>query len=116
MEAETQKETSANADAHSRMSLLRDGASKYERSLIYRAIWNLAWPAVFAQGVRSIVMFVVRVVVSDMGEKAYNSVNIGLMVFMVILTIIAAGDSPGYAFSTSRVTPRSIGWVHQFQR
>ncbi len=58
--------------------------------MLYRTIWNLAWPAVFAQGVRSIVMFVIRVVVSEMGEKAYNSVNIGLMVFMVILTVIAA--------------------------
>jgi len=73
-----------------RMILFRDGMRGRELVLLYGAIWALAWPAFFAQGVRSIVMFIIRVVVSEMGEKAYNSVNIGLMVFMVILTVIAA--------------------------
>ena len=73
-----------------RMRLLRDGMRGKELVLLYWAIWGLAWPAFFAQGVRSIVMFVMRVIVSQMGEKAYNSVNVGLMVFMVILTVIAA--------------------------
>lgn len=72
------------------MALLRDGMRGEERVLLYKAIWALAWPAFFAQGVRSIVMFIIRVFVSQMGEKAYNSVNIGLMIFMVILTVIAA--------------------------
>ena len=90
MENEEHKETIIGSEQPQRMSLFRDNTSRYDLALLYRAIWHLAWPAVLAQGVRSIVMFVIRVVVSDMGEKAYNSVNIGLMVFMVILTVIAA--------------------------
>lgn len=72
------------------MFLLRDTTRGGELALLYRAIWFLAWPAFLAQGIRSIVMFIIRVVVSQMGEKAYNSVNVGLMIFMVILTVIAA--------------------------
>jgi putative MATE family efflux protein len=90
MENEEQKDTITGSEQPQRMSLFQDNMSRYDLAVLYRAIWHLAWPAVLAQGVRSIVMFVIRVVVSDMGEKAYNSVNIGLMVFMVILTVIAA--------------------------
>jgi putative MATE family efflux protein len=73
-----------------RMALLSDGMRGTELMLLYSAIWALAWPAFLAQGIRSLVMFVIRVIVSHMGEKAYNSVNVGLMIFMVILTVIAA--------------------------
>ncbi len=73
-----------------RMALFSDGMRGKELYSLYGAIWALAWPAFFAQGVRSIVMLVIRVIVSQLGEKAYNSVNIGLMVFMVIITVIAA--------------------------
>jgi len=90
MDRNKQEEAKAHAGEHRRMALLRDGMRGEERALLYGAIWALAWPAFFAQGIRSLVMFVIRVVVSHMGEKAYNSVNIGLMVFMVILTVIAA--------------------------
>jgi putative MATE family efflux protein len=83
-------DTDVQAPEDRRMRLLRDGMRGQELRLLYRAIWMLAWPAFFAQGIRSIVMFVMRVIVSNMGEKAYNSVNVGLMIFMVILTIIAA--------------------------
>jgi putative MATE family efflux protein len=77
-------------DQSLRMSLLRDGTRGEELSLLYKAIWALAWPSFFAQGIRSLVLFIIRVIVSQMGEKAYNSVNIGLMVFMVVITVIAA--------------------------
>jgi len=72
------------------MALFRDGMRGEELHSLYGAIWALAWPAFFAQGLRSIVMFIIRVIVSQMGEKAYNGVNIGLMVFMLIITLIAA--------------------------
>jgi putative MATE family efflux protein len=90
MEVDEQNEMNAPDAAPARMSLFKDSTHGPELALLYRAIWHLAWPAALAQGVRSVVMLVIRVVVSDMGEKAYNSVNIGLMVFMVILTVIAA--------------------------
>jgi putative MATE family efflux protein len=73
-----------------RMSLLRDGMRGPELASLYREMWRLAWPAFFGQGIRSIVMFLVRIIVGQLGDKAYNSINIGMMVFMVIMTVIAA--------------------------
>jgi len=90
MGSEENRKASVTAEVSPRMALLRDGLRGKELFALYAAIWALAWPAFFAQGVRSIVMFIIRVFVSQMGEKAYNSVNIGLMIFMVILTVIAA--------------------------
>jgi len=57
---------------------------------LYSAIWKLAWPAFLGQGIRAVIMFMVRIIVSQLGDKAYNSVNIGMMVFFVIMTLIAA--------------------------
>lgn len=72
------------------MLLFSDPMRGPELKSLYLAIWGLAWPAFFAQGVRSIVMFISRVIVSQLGEKAYNSVGIGMLVFFVIITMIMA--------------------------
>jgi putative MATE family efflux protein len=90
MEKEELKESISEFEQPQRMSLFRDNTNRYDLGVLYLAIWHLAWPASLAQVVRSIAMFVIRVVVGLMGEKAFNSVSIGLQVFMVILTVIAA--------------------------
>lgn len=72
------------------MILFKDDMRGDELKELYRAIWRLAWPASFAMLVRQISMFILRVLSSQLGEKAYNSVNIGLIVFMIIVTVIGA--------------------------
>lgn len=72
------------------MALFSDSMRGEELVAVYKTIWALAWPAFFAQGIRAIVMFIIRVICSELGDKAYNSVNVGLMIFMVIITVIAA--------------------------
>ena len=72
------------------MILFKDDMRGDELKELYRAIWRLAWPASFAMFVRQISMFILRVLSSQLGEKAYNSVNIGLIVFMIIVTVIGA--------------------------
>ena len=72
------------------MALFRDRMRGPELASLYQAIWRLAWPAFLGQGISSIVMFLVRIIVSNLGDKAYNSVNIGMMVFFVVMTVIAA--------------------------
>lgn len=72
------------------MHLFRDGLRGPELYSLYRDIWRLAWPAFLGQGIRSIVMFITRIIVSNLGDKAYNSVNVGMMVFFVVITVIAA--------------------------
>ena len=86
------------------MALFGSGAGGEELITIYKTIWALAWPAFFAQGIRAIVMFIIRVICSELGDKAYNSVNVGLMIFMVIITIIAA-----VAVGTSALVAQSWG-------
>ncbi len=72
------------------LSPLKNNSDTENLSALYKTIWTIAWPAFFAQGIRSVVMFISRVLISQLGEKAYNSVSIGMMVFMVIITVIAA--------------------------
>jgi putative MATE family efflux protein len=72
------------------MSLFRDRSTGPERGSLYRDIWRLAWPAFLAQGVRSVVMLISRAIVAQLGETAFNAVNVGMMIFMVIITLIAA--------------------------
>jgi len=73
-----------------RTSLFRDRMRGPESAALYATIWSLAWPALFAQGVRSMVMLFTRAMVSNLGEAAFNSIGIGMRVFMVIITVITA--------------------------
>ncbi|MFO8056278.1 MAG: MATE family efflux transporter [bacterium] len=72
------------------MKLFKDSLDGPELGKLYRSIWYLSWPVFVAQGLRSVVMFVSRAIVGQLGDQAFNSVNIGLMIFMVIITVIAA--------------------------
>jgi len=73
-----------------RMDLFHDGVSGRERREIHREIWRLAWPAFLGQGINAVVMVIARVIVGQLGEEAYNGVNVGIMVFFVIITVVAA--------------------------
>ena len=73
-----------------RMKLFRDTLDGPELKDLYRSIWYLSWPVFVAQGLRSVVLFISRAIVGQLGDQSFNSVNIGLMVFMIIITIIAA--------------------------
>jgi len=75
---------------YSPMRLFRDDTPKEDRDKLYRDIWRLAWPAFLGQGLNACVMLFSRMIVSQLGEKAYNSVSIGMMIFFIIITIIAA--------------------------
>jgi putative MATE family efflux protein len=72
------------------MKLFADGTRGPELRELHKEIWRLAWPAFVGQGLQSVVMFVSRIIVGQLGEEAYNSVNVGLMVFFVIITVVAA--------------------------
>jgi putative MATE family efflux protein len=72
------------------MILFQDGTKGPALRVLYRAIWKLAWPVFLSETIAAAVTLINRIVVSRLGEKAYNSVNVGLMVFLVIITVIAS--------------------------
>ncbi len=72
------------------MLLFQDDVPGQEIAWIYREFWRLAWPVLIGQGLNAMVSFASRVIISQLGEEAFNSVNIGMMVFFVIITVIAA--------------------------
>ena len=72
------------------MDLFRDPLGGPELRALYGTIWKLSWPVFLSEGIHSVVSMINRVIVSQLGEKAYNSVNVGLMVFLLIITVIAA--------------------------
>jgi len=72
------------------MNLLDDPLSGPERRALYGSIWKLSWPVFMSEGIHSAVGMISGVIVGQLGEKAYNSVNVGLMVFMLIVTVIAS--------------------------
>jgi putative MATE family efflux protein len=80
----------AGLDQPARMRLFEDPLRGEERRALYREIWRLAWPAFVGQGLNSVVGGISRVIVGQLGEKSYNSVNVGMMVFFMIITVIAA--------------------------
>ncbi len=69
---------------------IKSGDDFESLGMLYRTVWSLAWPVIISQSIGSVVMFVTRVLISHLGEKAYNSVSIGTMVFMLIITILAS--------------------------
>lgn len=72
------------------MALFRDGTKGPALRTLYGDIWKLAWPVFLSETIAAAVTLINRIVVSMLGEKAYNSVNVGLMVFLVIITVIAS--------------------------
>lgn len=57
---------------------------------LYKDIFNLAIPAFIGQGFSSVVWFTSVIIIGRLGEKAFNSVNIGMMIFYIIVTIVGA--------------------------
>lgn len=74
----------------SRVDLFHDGLHGPELRSLYREMWRLGWPAFVSQLLQSVVMIIARTIVGQLGEQAYNSVNIGIQVFILIMTVIAA--------------------------
>ncbi|MCP4751741.1 MAG: MATE family efflux transporter [Proteobacteria bacterium] len=72
------------------MKLFRDGLSATETKELNRSIMALAMPVFIGQGINSMVGFVSRIIMSELGDKAFNSINIGMMVFFLIITVLAA--------------------------
>ena len=72
------------------MKLFRETADIADLKILNKEIFFLAMPVFIGQGINSMVGFVSRVIISDLGEKAYNAINIGGMVFSLIVTIVAA--------------------------
>ena len=61
------------------MALFRDRTRGPELRSLYREIWRLSWPAFVGQSLHSVVTFISRIIIGQLGEKAYNSVNVGMM-------------------------------------
>jgi len=55
-----------------------------------REIFFLAMPVFIGQGINSMVGFISRVIIAELGDKAFNAINIGSMVFSLIITVVAA--------------------------
>jgi putative MATE family efflux protein len=72
------------------MDLLVTEAIRLDKKTLDREIMFLAIPVFIAQGSNSAVVFIGRVIVSKLGAHAFNSVNIGMLVFMLIITVITA--------------------------
>ncbi len=72
------------------MKLFRDASSRFERRTLNRDILTLAMPVFIAQGVNGLVAFVGRVIVSRLGPQAFNAINVGMLVFLLIVAVVAA--------------------------
>ena len=57
---------------------------------LYRRIFSLAWPIIIGQGFFSIIWMISLIIIGQLGERSYNCVNIGFMVFNIIITVVAA--------------------------
>lgn len=73
---------------NSRMRLFKDDLEGPERRSLYREILRLAWPVFVGHSYIAVIAFFCRVIVSELQEKAYNAVNIGLMFFVLVTTVL----------------------------
>ncbi len=72
------------------MKLFTDDASRSELRSLDRVIFTLAMPVFIGQGITALSAFIGRVIVSKLGTEAFNGINIGMMVFLLIVTIVGA--------------------------
>lgn len=92
------------------MRLFADSLSGPGRLLSYKEILSLAWPVFVGHSYIALIAFLCRVIVSGLQEQAYNAINIGLMFFLLAVTVLmtmgigtislvaqrwGAGDKPG---------------------
>ncbi|MBI5897004.1 MAG: MATE family efflux transporter [Desulfobacterales bacterium] len=67
-----------------------DASSRSERRALNRDILTLALPVFIAQGINSLACFVGQVMLSQLGPQAFNGINAGMLVFLPIVTLVAA--------------------------
>jgi putative MATE family efflux protein len=70
------------------MRLFKDPVRAPEIRSLYGEILRLAWPVFVGNSYIAVIAFLCRVIVSDLQEQAYNAINIGLMFFVLITTVL----------------------------
>jgi putative MATE family efflux protein len=72
------------------MKLFSDNIGPTEKRRLTRDILVLAMPVFIAGGINSFVGFITRIFMSELGVKAFNSINICMMVFFLIILVVIA--------------------------
>jgi putative MATE family efflux protein len=72
------------------MRLFSDSSNFAEQKKLNKDIFLLAMPVFVGQGINSLTGFISRVIIAELGDKAFNAINIGSMVFGLIITVVAA--------------------------
>ena len=72
------------------MLLFKDPLKGPEIRSLYREILRLGWPVFVGQLMVAGIAFLCRMVVADLQDTAYNAVNLAIMFFVVIVTVITA--------------------------
>jgi putative MATE family efflux protein len=72
------------------MALFQDGMRGHERNALHWEIWRLAWPVCVGQGLNAVVSFISRLVIAQLGDKAFYVVSLGTQVFFLVVIVIAA--------------------------
>ena len=75
---------------NARMLLFKDPLKGPEIRSLYREILRLGWPVFVGQLMVAGIAFLCRMVVADLQDTAYNAVNLAIMFFVVIVTVITA--------------------------
>lgn len=98
------------------MLFFRDDLRGKELRKLYRDIFLLATPVFIGQGFNAMVGFISRIIIGKLGEKAFNSINVGMMIFFIIITVVAAigvGTTSLVAQNWGRGDKRAAGSVLQ---
>ena len=72
------------------MKLFFSGIRQADKKRLDRDILFLAIPVFINQGINSMVALIGRIIMGKLGDQAYNSISIGMMVFTLVITIIGA--------------------------
>jgi putative MATE family efflux protein len=81
---------SEKVESYPRMKLFVDRTPPAEVRGIYREIWRLSWPVFVGQGINALDVMITRIILGKLGETAFNTVNVGIQVFFLVITFIAA--------------------------
>ncbi len=72
------------------MTLFRDTLTPAERKKLNRDIFRISMPVFIGGGINAFVGLTTRVFISDLGELAYNSINLCMTVFFMIILVLVA--------------------------
>jgi putative MATE family efflux protein len=75
---------------NARMRLFSDPLTGPEVRSLYARIFRLAWPVFFGQLMVAGIAFLCRMIVADLQDQAYNGINLALMFFLVVFTVVTA--------------------------